>query len=162
MTRPAADPRSIVDKRSETGFGRHGNGDSRKDLLQSQSMRSRIRRWIPLALCCAPGVVGATIVAFGIAAGEASFGAPVSLGLIAAALIASLAAIARVSGRRLDPTQSKDKGRPVSDCCLPAEAMAPEFTSAAERLAELQELRRRLEREVDSLQGGKSGRMGSR
>lgn len=119
-------------------------------------MNTKMRRWLPIALCCLPGAAIAAIV-IGIAAGGsvfgASFGGPLGLGLIALAMLACPVSMGLIMMRRGSNQKSApNSSHAMADCCAPGEAPTPAAVdSAAERLAALREHRQALERELAEL-----------
>ena len=120
--------------------------------------RSKIAKWLPVALCCLPGVAAAAIVGVGIAVGGsafgASFGGPLGLGLVALALLACPLSMGLMVMRRgSNRNSASGRSQMMADCCLPGEAnTSPEAGSSAERLASLRAQREALERELAEMQ----------
>ena len=56
-------------------------------------MNAKLRKWVPIALCCLPGV--AAVVGIGLALGGSAFGTwlggPLDLGLIVLAMLVKIA-----------------------------------------------------------------------
>ena len=120
-------------------------------------MNTRIKRWLPIALCCLPGVVVAGIVGVGIAAGGVGFGAAaggsLGLGLIVLAALACPLSMGLIMLRRPRQTAASGNSTVGADCCAPGEApAASEPSSPADRLAALRAQREALERELAQLQ----------
>src|SRR5574341_209057 len=107
-------------------------------------MSAKLRRWMPIALCCLPGVATAAIVGIGVAAGGAAFGAslggPLGLGIVALALLACPISMSLMMLRQhgTSPNSAAAGSQMMGDCCLPGETPASEVNAAAERLAALQ------------------------
>ena len=121
-------------------------------------MNANTKRWLPIALCCLPGVAVAAVVGLGVAAGGtafgASFGGPLGLGLIALVMLAcpiSMALMMRRGSKQNTPSGSSSL---MVDCCLPGEQAA---RVESDRLATLRARREALEREVAELQAGRGG-----
>ena len=118
-------------------------------------MNAKLRKWMPIALCCLPGVAIAVITGIGIAAGGAAVGAflggPMGISLIV------LAALACPLGMYLMMTRqhgSRQKSTPngsqlMADCCAPGEE------TSSDRLESLRAQRESLERELASMQSSK-------
>lgn len=118
-------------------------------------MNTKLRKWIPIALCCLPGVAVAAIIGIGIALGGsvvgASLGGPLSIGLIVLAVLACPLSMYLMMTRQRG---SRQKATPnglqmTADCCAPGE----EATS--DHLESLRTQRESLERELDAMQGSK-------
>jgi len=123
-----------------------------------QNVHNQIRRWLPIALCCLPGVVVAGIVGLSMAAGGVGIGAslgPLGLGLIAVAALACPLSMGLIMMRRPRQHDAPGNSTMSTDCCAPSEpSMSEETEAAARRLAALRERRELLEREVAQLQKG--------
>ena len=118
-------------------------------------MSTNVKRWLPIALCCLPGIAVAAVVGIGIAVGGAAFGAsfggPLSLGLIALALLACPLSM----GLMMRPGSNRAVGRgsaTTMTCCAPDASVATTAADKSERLTALRAQRERLEREVAELQ----------
>jgi hypothetical protein len=115
-------------------------------------MNARLRKWLPIALCCVPGIAIAAIVGIGIAFGGtalgASFGGPLGLGLIALALLACPVSMGLMMIRQRGSNQDSAPGNspPLASCCLPGEEVP------ADRLAALRARREALESELAEMQ----------
>lgn len=110
-------------------------------------MNQYLRRWIPFALCCAPGFVAALLVA-GIAFGGAAFGlslnSPLGIGLLGVAMLACpVSMIWMMRGITRAPKLAE-----TMPCCAPQGDAA----ASANTLTELRALRVHLEREIAALQ----------
>ena len=118
-------------------------------------MHTKLRKWIPIALCCLPGVAIAVIIGVGIAVGGAAVGASLG-GLLGIGLIV-LAALAcplsmylmmtRQRGSSQHPTQNSSQL--MADCCAPGEE------ASVDHLAALRAQRESLERELAAMQSSK-------
>lgn len=98
-------------------------------------MNPRLRKWLPIALCCLPGVVAAAAVGLSFAIGGTAFGAslggPLGFGLIALAMLAcplSMGLMMR-RGARQNPVSN----RRVTNCCVPGEQSLPVKTNSTAR-----------------------------
>jgi hypothetical protein len=118
-------------------------------------MNAKLRRWLPIGLCCLPGIAAVTIIGIGLIVGKAAFGAslggPLGLGLIALALLACPLGMGLMMwrGRHAAPGSSSD----MMNCCARDEALTLlESELPADRLVALRNRREALEREVAELQ----------
>ncbi|MGH2523396.1 MAG: hypothetical protein ACRDH2_12910 [Anaerolineales bacterium] len=119
-------------------------------------MNAKLRKWMPIALCCLPGVAVAAIVGIGVAAGGAAFGTwlggPLGLGLIALAMLACPISMGLTMRRQRGATQQQNSAPgasqavPMASCCLPGEE------TSADQLVALRARREVLEREVAEMQ----------
>jgi len=116
-------------------------------------MNTKVRRWLPIALCCLPGVAIVAVVGIGAAIGGVSLSGPLGLALIALAMLACPVSMGLMMMRRGSNPKSASQGsHTMADCCAPGEApTASEVDSAAERLAPLRERREALGRELAEL-----------
>lgn len=120
-------------------------------------MNSKMKRWLPIAICCLPGVLMVTIVGISLAVGGATFGAftsgPIGLGLIAVAVLACPLSMALMMRHKSNQKPASGGSQTMADCCRPSE---PDVTkgvdSAVKRLAVLRQRRKALERELVELQ----------
>ena len=116
-------------------------------------MNAKLRKWMPIALCCLPGVAIAAIIGIGIAVGGAAVG--VSLGgplgislLILAALVCPLSMGLMMTRQRGSSLQAAPNGSQLmADCCAPGEE------PSSDRLKSLRAQRESLERELAAMQG---------
>lgn len=110
-------------------------------------------RWLPIALCCVPGVLAAALIGVGIALGGVSFGeflsGPLGFGLIVLALLTCPLSMGLMMRRASKPNVSSGKSIMMADCCLPKEEVS---TMENDRLSVLRKRREALEREVADLQ----------
>lgn len=118
-------------------------------------MNAKLRRWLPIGLCCLPGIAAVTIIGIGLIVGEAAFGAslggPLGLGLIALALLACPLGMGLMMWRGRSMASGNSSG--MMNCCAPDEALTLlESELPADRLAALRHRREALEREVAELQ----------
>jgi hypothetical protein len=120
-------------------------------------MSATLRKWLPIALCCLPGIALAGLVGIGLAAGGTAFGAafggPVGLTVIGLAVLACPASMGlmMLRQRRSDkkPGRAASTSLTVADCCLPGQ---PQADAEAASLAALRTRRETLERELAELQ----------
>ena len=117
-------------------------------------MKINFRKWIPIALCCLPGVAVAAIVGVGLTAGGAAagtwLGGPLGLGLIALALLSCPVSMGLMMMRQRGPMQQSMPGNSatVMDCCLPTQ----DEEASTSQLASLRAKRESLEHELAELQ----------
>ncbi len=117
-------------------------------------MNAKLRKWMPIALCCLPGVAVAAIVGMGIAFGGAAFGTalggPLGLGLLVLATLACPVSMGLMMMRQRGAGQSSAPGSSATmmDCCLPG----PGEEAPTERLTSLRTQLEALERELAELQ----------
>lgn len=114
-------------------------------------MKTLLKRWWPIALCCLPGVAVAALVGISLAVGGAAFGSvlggPLGLGLIVLATLACPVSMGLMMMRQRSTIQ-KSASNSISmmaGCCLPDEA-AP-----SDRLAAMRAQRQALEHELAEL-----------
>ena len=123
-------------------------------------MNANTKRWLPIALCCLPGVAVAAVVGLGVAAGGtafgASFGGPLGLGLIALAVLACPVSMGLMMRRGSNQNAARGVGSSsmMADCCVLGEEAA---TMESDQLAALRARREALEREVAELQASQGG-----
>ena len=118
-------------------------------------MNTKLRKWIPIALCCLPGVAIAAIIGVGIAVGGAavgvSLGGPLGIGLIVLAVLACPLSMylmmTRQRGSSLHP--APNGSQLVADCCAPGKE------ASVDNLTALRAQRESLEHELASLQSNK-------
>ena len=124
-------------------------------------MKTTLRQWLPIALCCVPGIAVAVIVGVGLAAGGAalgtSFGGPLGLAIIGLAVLACPLSMGLMMLRRRRSGQNSARGGGASstmaDCCLPGQGIAAaEAGAPGSRLAALRAQRESLERELAEMQ----------
>ena len=120
-------------------------------------MNVKLRRWLPIGLCCLPGIAAVTMIGVGLIIGEAAFGAslggPLGLGLIALALLACPLGMGLMMWRGRNTASGNSSG--MMSCCAPDEALPLlESELPADRMAALRDRREALEREVAELQQG--------
>jgi hypothetical protein len=110
-----------------------------------------LKRWLPIALCCLPGVATLVVIGLGVAVGGSVLGAffngPLGLGLIALAVLACPLSMGLMMWRGTKPNADSGDSATLADCCLPGEAATISATDS-ERLADLRARREALEREL--------------
>ena len=117
-------------------------------------MNAKLRKWLPIALCCLPGVAVAAIVGIGIApravAVGTSLGGPVGLGLLVLATLACPVSMGLMMMRQRGAGQNTAPGSSATmmDCCLPG----PGEEASVDRLTALRARREALEHELAELQ----------
>lgn len=118
-------------------------------------MNTKLRKWIPIALCCLPGVAIAAIIGIGIALGGsvvgASLGGPLGISLIVlAALACPLSMYLMMTRQRGSSQKATLNGlRITADCCAPGQE------TSSDHLESLRAQRESLERELAAMQGSK-------
>lgn len=117
-------------------------------------MNAKLRKWMPIALCCLPGVAVAAIVGIGIAFGGAAIGTtlggPLGLGLLVLATLACPVSMGLMMMRQRGSGQNAAPGSSAMtmDCCLPE----PGEEASVERLTALRARREALEHKLAELQ----------
>ena len=113
----------------------------------------RSRSWLPIALCCVPGVALVGLLAGGLILGGTAAGilnSPWALGILAVAVLACPLAMGWAVLHRARSVSVSGAARTVLDCCPPDSLAAPSDTDLLEsRLTELRERRRALQMEVE-------------
>lgn len=118
-------------------------------------MKTKLRKWMPIALCCLPGVAVAAIIGISIALGDsvvgASLGEPLVIGLIVlAALACPLSMYLMMTRQRGSSQKATPYGSQMTaDCCAPGEEMSSDCQES------LRAQRESLERELAAMQGSK-------
>ena len=118
-------------------------------------MKTNFRKWIPIALCCLPGVAVAAIVGVGLAAGGAalgtSLGGPLGIGLIVLAALACPLSMGLLMtrGRGSSQKTTSNSSQLMGDCCAPGEE------TSSDHLESLRAQRESLERELAAMPGSK-------
>ncbi len=120
-------------------------------------MSATMRKWLPIALCCVPGIAIAGLVGIGLAVGGtalgATFGGPLGVAVIGVAVLACPASMGlmMLRQRRSSEKSGGAAGAPLAtmDCCLPSQTQAG---AEAASLAALRTQRETLERELVELQ----------
>ena len=117
-------------------------------------MNTNVRKWIPIALCCLPGVAIATIVGVSIAVGGAaistSLGGPLVIGLIVLAALACPLSMYWMMTRQRGSSQNvtSNGSQLAAACCAPGEE------ASSDRLESLKAQRESLEHELAEMQTG--------
>jgi len=120
-------------------------------------MSATLRKWLPVALCCVPGIALAGLVGIGLAVGGtalgATFGGPLGLAVIGVAVLACPASMGLMMLRQRASGEKSGGAAGASlatmDCCLPDQTQAG---AEAASLAALRTQRETLERELVELQ----------
>ncbi len=118
-------------------------------------MNTKLRKWMPIALCCLPGVAAAAIIGVGIALGGsmvgASLGGPLGISLIVlAALACPLSMYLMMTRQRGSSEKPAPNGSQLmADCCAPGEE------ASSDRLESLKAQRESLEHELAAMQSSK-------
>jgi hypothetical protein len=102
-----------------------------------------MKKWLPIALCCLPGIAAIAILGIGGVAFGASLSGLLGLGLVVLAMLACPLSMALMMRRQKAAGHSQS----MADCCLPRQ----ETTKPTERLTVLRERREALERELTEL-----------
>ncbi len=108
---------------------------------------SKVKSWLPMALCCLPGVAVVTVVVLSTAIGGASLiSGPLGTGLVALAVLACPLSMGVMMwrGMRRNPTSDSS----MMDCCAPGKQPS---TVESDRLMALRAQRKELEREIANL-----------
>ena len=103
---------------------------------------NQLKQWLPIALCCLPGVAVAAIVGVGAIFGGTWLNGPIGTGLIAAGMLACPISHA-VMMRRMSHNTQPGAATTAADCCAPA---------ASNNLTSLRAQREALEKEVAELE----------
>ena len=118
-------------------------------------MNTKLQKWMPIALCCLPGVLIAAIIVIGIAVGGAAVGAslsgPLGIGLIVLATLACPLSMYLMMTRQGGSSQKAtlNGSQLTADCCVPGEE------ASSDRLESLRAHRKLLERELAAMQSSK-------
>ena len=118
-------------------------------------MNAKLRKWIPIALCCLPGVAIAAIIGVAIALGGSavgtSLGRPLGIGLIVLAVLACPLSMGLIMMRQRGSSQkvTSNGSQLMADCCAPGEE------ASSDRLESLRAQRKSLERELTAMQSSK-------
>ena len=118
-------------------------------------MKAKLQKWIPIALCCLPGVTIAAIVGVSIASGGAAVSAflsgPLGVSLIVLAALACPLSMYLMMTRQCGSSQSTtpNGSQLMTDCCAPGEE------TSSDRLKSLTAQRESLERELAAMQNSK-------
>ena len=115
-------------------------------------MNTKLRKWMPIALCCLPGIAIAALIGVGIALGGAAVGAslggPLGIGLIVLAALACPLSMYLVMARQRGSGQkvTSNGSQLMADCCAPGEE------ASSDRLESLRAQRKSLEGELAKMQ----------
>jgi hypothetical protein len=114
---------------------------------------NRLRKWIPIALCCLPGVAGAVMLGVGVATGSTALwflnGGPLGLAVMALALVACPVSMGYMMLRRRGSSHRQTR---MEECCVPGPVEpAAEPGAPANGLEALRARREALERELAEL-----------
>ena len=115
-------------------------------------MNAKLRKWIPIALCCLPGVAIAAIIGIGIAVGGAAVGASLGgllgIGLIVLAALACPLSMYLMMTRQRGSSQhpAPNGSQLIADCCAPGEE------ASSDRLESLRAQRKSIESELAKMQ----------
>lgn len=115
-------------------------------------MKTGLKKWLPIALCCVPAVAIAAVVGIGIVVGGAAFGASFggtwSLGLVALALLACPLHMGWMMWRVQRQNGASGRSASAANCCPPAGQRAMSKLNTDKRLQVLRRRREALEQEV--------------
>ena len=112
-------------------------------------MKSRLRQWLPMALCCLPGLAAVALI---VVVGGPALGGPLGLGLIVLATLACPISMGLMMGRGAQHHSMADRTPLLVNCCLPGAALeAFESGASDERLAAPRARREALEHELAEL-----------
>jgi len=118
-------------------------------------MNTKLRKWMPIALCCLPGVAISVVIGIGIAAGGAaagaSLGGPLGIGLIVLAALGCPLSMYLMMTRQRGSSQkaAPNSSQLMADCCAPGQEVS------GDRLESLRAQRESLEHELAMLQSSK-------
>ena len=116
-------------------------------------MNTKLKKWMPIALCCLPGVAIVAIIGVGIALGGSavgvSLGGPLGISLIVLATLACPLSMGLIMMRQRGSPQkaTQNDSQLIADCCAPGEE------ASSDRLKSLRAQRESLERELAAMQG---------
>lgn len=118
-------------------------------------MNTKLRKWLPIALCCLPGIAIAAIIGVGIALGGSAIGAtlggPLGISLIMLAALACPLSMGLMMTRQRGSSQkaTPNSSQMMVDCCAPGEE------ASSDRLESLRAQRESLEHELAAMQSSK-------
>jgi len=118
-------------------------------------MKTKLKQWLPIALCCVPAIAIAAIVGIGIAIGGAAFGGSWGLGLIVLALLICPLHMGWMVWRMQKRVAAGESAGMAACCSSDQDSTADPDPSA--RLQALRTRREALERELIELQGRQDG-----
>ena len=114
-------------------------------------MNTKLPKWLPIVVCCLPGVALAAVIGTSIAAGSAtlgsSLGGALDIGLIVLAAFACPLSMGLMVTRNRASSQrhTSNGSQMMADCCAPGEEVS------STRLESLRAQRKSLERELAEL-----------
>lgn len=112
----------------------------------------RLKKWLPIALCCVPAVAIAAAVGIGIAVGGvtlgASYGGPLGLTLITLALLVCPLHMGWMMWRMRRQPAATGRASGAVACCPPATQRTAVAADTLERVEVLHRRREALEQEV--------------
>ena len=120
------------------------------------TMSSRLKKWLPIGLCCLPGIAIAAMVGASVLLGGATFGVslggPLGIGILALAFLACPLSMGFMMWRS-NRNMIAGATHAMAACCAPAEQTASmpdilDVGSSPERLSQLVARREALEREL--------------
>ena len=121
-------------------------------------MSSKARKWLPIALCCLPGVTLTAIWGMSLIVGGTAVGAlwsgPLGLVLISAAMLACPVSMVLTMWHphQARPEATAKNLTSMVNCCLPGETLAAiESDNPTQRLTELRARRVALEHELTKM-----------
>ena len=118
-------------------------------------MRKMRRQWLPVALCCVPGIVAVGVVALGFAIGGAafrdSFDGPLGLGVVTLALLACPVSMGLMMWRAQNQSTIAGRSSVMTSCCGSDRLATADGSDLTDRLQALRVQREALEREVADL-----------
>ncbi|MSP13950.1 MAG: DUF2933 domain-containing protein [Chloroflexi bacterium] len=113
-------------------------------------MSVQLKKWLPIGLCCLPGIAAAAILGAGVLLGgatvSASWGGPLRSGILMLALLACPLSMVFMM-RRMSHNTPPGAVSSMATCCAPNDQ-----STDPGRLAALQAQREALERQVMELQ----------
>ena len=112
-------------------------------------MNPKVKRWLPISLCCLPGVAIVAVVWLGVAISDASLAGPLRLGLIALTMLACPVSMGLMMRRGSNRDGVSGEARMMADCCAPDSQVS---SVESDRLTALRARREALEREVAELE----------
>lgn len=84
-----------------------------------------MRRWLPVAICCVPGVLIAAVLTVGLLTGglvlRADSGSPLTLAVLAGAVLAAPVTVMLTMGRRGRRSEGVSQRTISQSCCEPTE-----------------------------------------